>query len=104
MATRCGALSTERSLRTIAMRMNSANQPSISARAALTVSVTSAVRPMTHRQYGLPSNSRPEIARSLPAKISKAPTAPIEMSANGATPLLDSPPQRGSRRGGAIRA
>jgi hypothetical protein len=34
------------------MRMNSANQPSISASAALTVSVTSAVR---HRQYGLPS-------------------------------------------------
>jgi len=39
------------------------------------VNVTSAVTPITHQQEGFPSNSRREIARSVPARIKSAPTA-----------------------------
>src|SRR5215468_6253521 len=68
--------------RTIAARINSAIQPNIRPRAGLTVTVTKAVAPITQRHDGLPSNRRREIAKSVPAKISRAPTAPIGISPN----------------------
>jgi hypothetical protein len=40
--------------------------------------------PITHQQDGLPSNRRREIAKSVPAKISSEPSAPIGISANSA--------------------
>src|SRR6516164_11544004 len=68
--------------RTIAARIHSAAQPNIRPRAGLTVTVTRAVTPITHKHDGLPSNRRREIAKSVPAKISRAPTAPIGISSN----------------------
>jgi len=55
--------------RTMVARINSATQPNTRPRAGLTVTVTRAVAPITHRQDGLPSNRRREIAKSVPAKI-----------------------------------
>ena len=41
-----------------------------------------AVTPITGKHEGLPSNRRREIAKSVPASIRSAPTAPIGMIAN----------------------
>lgn len=47
----------------------------------------SAVTPITHQQDGLPSNRRREMAKSVPAMMSNAPTAAIEMIGNGNGPV-----------------
>jgi len=52
--------------------------------AGLVVRVTRAVTPITGQHEGLPSNRRREIAKSAPARINSAPTAPIGMIANSA--------------------
>jgi hypothetical protein len=70
--------------RTIAARISSAIDPAVRPSAGLTVRVLRAVTPTTGRHDGLPSNNRREIAKSVPAKISNAPTAPMGNIENSA--------------------
>jgi len=68
----------------MAARMNSLIHPSIRPSAGFTVTVMRAVNPITQRHDGLPSNSRRETAKSVPAMTSSAPTAPMGMIAKSA--------------------
>jgi hypothetical protein len=60
------------------------------------------VIPTTHQHDSLPSNSRSEIAKSVPTKISSEPTAPIEISANSAAACSGGPDNNARFRSLAI--
>jgi hypothetical protein len=79
------------SLRTIAAHISSVIQPSTSPSAGLSTKVARAATPITGQHDGRASNNRREIAKSVPAMISSAPTAPIGIIANRDAALSANP-------------